>query len=188
MRPRSKAVPAISKMIITRLLDNPTDTSAWVRRHATKLATASCSKPILDVACGSGRNAFVLTQLGCDVLGIDIDTSKAATSERFRVRRMDVDTESWPFGEREFGGIIQVHFLRPALFPVFAFSLVPGAYLLIETVPGHGGNYLELPRAGELNEQLSPDFELEAYVERKAGPREIDAVTVRVLGRRKHFY
>lgn len=184
MRPRFK-LHLLFQDGDTRLLYNSTDTSAWIRRHANTVATASRSKPILDVACGSGRNAFVLTQLGCDVLGIDIDTSRAVTSERFRTRRMDLDTEPWPFREGEFGGIIQVHFLRPALFPLFAFSLMPGGYLLIETVPGHGGNYLELPRAGALSKQLSPHFELEAYVERKVGPRGIDAVTVRALGRRK---
>lgn len=171
--------------MITRLQQYPTDASAWVRQHAAKIANASRSKRILDVACGSGRNAWFLTQLGCDVLGIDIDTSKTVTNERFQARRLDVDTEPWPFREREFGGIIQVHFLRPALFARFALSLVPGGYLLIETVPGCGGNYVELPRAGELVERLRSDFDVEAYKERPVGPRGIDGVTVRALAKRR---
>lgn len=161
------------------------DASAWVRRHAAKIANASNSKPLLDVACGAGRNALLLAQLGCQVIGIDIDVSKAVTNERFQVQCIDVDTQPWPFREDEIGGIIQVHFLRCALFTQFAFSLAVGGYLLIETVPGCGGNYLELPKAGELYALLSADFALEEYRERKVGPKFFDAVTVRTLARRR---
>jgi len=38
----------------------------------------------------------------------------------------------------------------------FAISLVPQAYLLLETVSGQGENYLELPHQGELRAALEP--------------------------------
>lgn len=161
------------------------DVSAWVRRHAEKIVNAGQSRPVLDLACGTGRNGRFLAQLGCEVIGIDIDISKTVTKEHFQARRMDLDAEPWPFRKGELGGIIQVHFLRRSLFAWFAHSLVPGGFLLIETVPGCGGNYLELPRAGELSAQLAADFHLEAYREGKVGPPGTNAVTVRALARRK---
>jgi hypothetical protein len=65
----------------------------------------------------------------------------------------------WPFGESTLGGILAIHFpVAPALFVHFADSLTPGGCLLIETVGGHGGNYLELPRAGQLSRALERQF------------------------------
>src|ERR1017187_7703007 len=84
------------------------------------------------------------------------------------------------------GGIINVHFLLPALFPFCEQSLSPGGYLLLETVPGCGGNYLELPKANELRSALEMLFELEFYRERKVGPVACDAVTVQVLAKKRY--
>ena len=97
---------------------------------------------------------------------------------------MDLVHDPWPFGVGIVGAIINVHFVLPALFPLFESSLLPGGYLLIETVPAHGGNYLELPRAGDLRVAFQSAFDLEFYKERKAGPGNYDAVTVKLLARR----
>jgi hypothetical protein len=83
------------------------------------------------------------------------------------------------------GGIINVHFLLPALFPFCESSLSPGGYLLLETVPGCGGNYLELPKAGGIRSALGKAFDFEFYKEGKVGPRGYDAVTVQLLARRR---
>ena len=47
----------------------------------------------------------------------------------------------------------------------------------METIPAHGGNYVELPRAGELRSALQHAFDFEFYKERKTGPHNYDAVT-----------
>ncbi len=70
-------------------------------------------------------------------------------------------------------------------FPCFERSLSPGGYLLLETVPGCGGNYQELPKTGALRSALENAFELEFYQERKVGPIGYDAVTVRVLAKKR---
>ena len=80
---------------------------------------------------------------------------------------------------------INVHCLLPSLFHAFAISLAPHAYLLLETVSGHGENYLELPQRGELRAVLEPAFGLAFYEERPAGPSEQRAVAVKLLARRK---
>jgi hypothetical protein len=89
--------------------------------------------------------------------------------------------DPWPFGPSMLGGILDIHFLDRSLFRYFTRSLRSGGYLLIETVGGYGGNYLELPKAGELRTMLRRTFDLVVYSEKKVGPREIDAVSVRLL-------
>ena len=172
--------------------------SPFVQRFASKIAEAAGSAPILDVACGSGRNAFLLAEMGSEVICIDKDLSairensererehlSSAAKSRIQTYPLDLIEQKWPFGKGMVGGIINVHFFLPTLLNVFARSLLPGAYLLIETIPGCGGNYLSLPRAGEVRKQLDSIFELTVYKESKVGPDSIDAVTVKVLAKRK---
>lgn len=186
-----------------RLADHATNTwleaSPLVRKFASTIADAAAGLPILDVACGSGRNALLLSQLGCTVICVDRDLSGLATqrlrlrrtaamrvSERLMLQRLDLVQDPWPFGPCAVGGIVNVHFFLPALFPSFVSSLSPGGYLLFETAPGCGGNYLELPKAGDVKTALGKAFDLEFYQEGKVGPHDYDAVTVRVLARRRN--
>jgi len=147
--------------------------------------------PIIDVACGSGRNGIFLAQLGCSVICLDRDLSRLPNDKLLNVslkrHQMDLITDEWPFAERTIGGILLVDFLHLPLFENFERSLIPGGYFLIETVTGRGGNYLELPSAGELRNALKRTFELEFYRESKVGPENLDRVSVKVLARRKDF-
>jgi SAM-dependent methyltransferase len=172
--------------------------SRLVRRFASQIVNGSLGKPILDIACGSGRNALVFSQLGCAVTCVDRDLtslrneqnrlgnsmfSKAAA--QLSLYQMDLAKDPWPFSEGSVGAIVNVHFLFPPLFRFFESSLAPGGYLLLETVPGHGGNYLQLPKIGELRSALENAFNFEFYRERRVGPRPLDKVTVQLLARRR---
>lgn len=172
--------------------------SALIRRFGSKIAAVSFDKPILDVACGSGRNAFFLWSLGCTVICIDRDLrglqaqlSRAGdggtvrASKRMILRQLDLKSDPWPFMQSSVGGIINVHFTLPSLFPSFGSSLVQSGYLLIETVPGCGDNYLELPRKGELKAAFESSFAFEVYKEKPVGPSGHNAVTVKLLARRR---
>ena len=63
--------------------DSTTDTRlevcSLVRRFGEKVAKAAGDMPVLDVACGSGRNAIFLRQLGCTVICMDNDLSRLHT-------------------------------------------------------------------------------------------------------------
>src|ERR1700687_484484 len=139
--------------------------SPLVRRFASQIVDGARGMPILDVACGSGRNALVLSQLNAEVICIDKDLRRLQAhqsnldSARLKLIPLDLIKDSWPFGSGSVGGIINVHFLLPSLFPFFKMSLSPGGCLLIETVPGCGGNYLQLPKAGELRSLFAGDFD-----------------------------
>src|ERR1041385_2835458 len=83
--------------------------SPFVQRFASKIAEAAGSAPILDVASGSGRNAFLLSEIGCEVICIDKDLSaiqensererlSPAVKSRIRTCQLDLVRQEWPFG------------------------------------------------------------------------------------------
>jgi SAM-dependent methyltransferase len=170
--------------------------SVLVRKFASRMIDAVAGKPILDVACGSGRNAIFLSQLGCKVICVDKDLTvlqrrelqqkMVKSDEKYQVelRQLDLVEDSWPFGEASVGGIVNVHFFLPSLFPLFENSLSTGGYLIFESVPGCGGNYLQLPPAGYVRSLLAMGFEIEVYKERKVGPPHRDAVTTTAVAKR----
>lgn len=164
------------------------DSCPLIRKFYPKVASAAQGKPILDIACGTGRNAFPLAELGCTVICVDKDVTRFQPPKNLQgsliLRQMDLMTEPWPFEGSSAGGIVNVHFLVRSLLPEFARALSPGGYLLLETVPGCGGNHRQLPQAGELKTLLGHNFDLEVYREREAGPPRCGAVVVQVLARR----
>ena len=173
--------------------------SVLVRRFASDLIESAAGKPILDVACGAGRNAIFLASLGCRVICMDLDVrplmevrrrSKSRTAQKcfdfIETIEIDLIREPWPIPENSTGGIVNVHFTQPSVFPCFASSMISGGNLILETVPAHGGNYLQLPAAGSLKRGLELNFDFQHYEERKVGPPSADAVTVQLVGTRKH--
>jgi SAM-dependent methyltransferase len=164
------------------------DACPLIRRFCAKVADAAMGKPILDIACGTGRNAFPLAALGCTVICADNDLSRFSSpkgmAKRLILRPLDLIVDAWPFKRSSAGGIVNIHFLLPSLFPYFKSSLLPGAYLLLETVPGCGRNYLELPKEGQLRSLLKGSFDLEFYKERSVGPQGCGAVAVQLLARK----
>lgn len=175
-------------------LSRASDPSKLVRQFGPRIFAAVASMPVLDVACGWGRNALFLARLGCVVTCIDNDPSKLghlnvlgshSSTARLQMREIDLTKDVWPFAESSVGGIVNIHFFLPRLFPLFGACLSPGGYLLFETPPGHGGNYRELPKAGEVRSALAELFHLELYKECRVGPPLRDAVVVQVLASRK---
>jgi SAM-dependent methyltransferase len=155
--------------------------------------------PILDAGCGFGRNAVALAARGLSVVCVDRDVGRLKSfihlrsipnaelgddSGRLYLVVADLKRSQWPFSRNCFGAIICVHFLDIDLFEAFRFSLVPSGQLYIETFGGHGGNYLDLPGAGQLRDLLSQHFHLAFYRERKVGPADTDAVSVKLLAKK----
>jgi len=184
---------AISQADLRRLSPSP-----LVRRYGNEVVLAAGGSPILDVACGGGRNSVWLAHLGGRVLGIDIDLRRIGAErtrfvdsllnrafERVELLKADLVREVWPFPPSSVGGIVNIHFLQESLLRSFCRSVVSGGLLIMETVPARGGNYLQLPRAGLLRGALEDSFSFVFYKERPAGPRGIDAVTVQLLAKRR---
>src|SRR5450432_3677176 len=77
------------------------DSCPLIRKFYPKVASAAQGKPILDIACGTGRNAFPLAELGCTVVCVDKDVTRFQPPKNLQVslilRQMDLMTEPWPF-------------------------------------------------------------------------------------------
>ena len=124
--------------------------SAWVLRWAPSIARG----PVLDVACGSGRNARWLAAQGLDVVGVDREPQVIAG-----VRFVRADLEAgrpWPFADERFAGIVVTNYLHRPLFPHLLAALAPEGVLIYETFMagnerfGRPSNPEFLLRPGEL--------------------------------------
>lgn len=170
-------------------------TSPLVRKFGRDIVLAARGRPIIDVACGGGRNSVWISHLGGQVVGIDIDLSRiqneairstdspfAEAFSRVGTLRLDLIEEAWPYLPGSIGGIINTHFLHQPLLRTFSQSLIVGGLLILETVEGRGGNYLQLPAEGDLRMALQESFRLLFYRERRVGPQGSSAVTVKLVG------
>ena len=160
---------------------------AMVRRFGARMVEAAKGAPIVDVGCGAGRNAIHLARLGGSIICVDRNSEllrRLPRAKRLVPLLMDLDAGRWPFAQGQLGGIVCVHFPMPTLFPQFERSLRPGGCMLIQTVPAHGGNFIELPREGELRHAFEEAFQFEFYKEEKAGPVGCGKVTVRLVANR----
>jgi SAM-dependent methyltransferase len=168
-------------------------------RYAGMLKKAEL--PVLDVGSGFGRNAVALALLGLDVVCVDCNPTRLTTLvklapeyiEKMKPKEVTgklyaicttLSAFNWPFPPNCFSAILCVHFLDIGLFPFFRSSLGAGGYLYVETFGGHGQNYLDLPRAGLLRELLSSQFRPLHYRERKVGPADCEAVSVKLFAQR----
>jgi SAM-dependent methyltransferase len=183
-------------------ISGPGPASRTLMTYAKEMA-GHPNRPLLDAGCGYGRNAVALASHGLSVVCVDQKLERLNELVRLapghiadlrqrdcKVGRLypvlaDLGPSRWPFRENCFAGIICVHFLNVELFEAFRSSLVAAGCLYIETFGGHGGNYLDLPKAGQLRGLLSKDFDLPLYREKKVGPAGYDAVTVKLFARKR---
>jgi rhodanese-related sulfurtransferase len=112
--------------------------SSWLLENADLLPRDGV---LLDVACGTGRHALLLSTAGFRVRAIDRDQEKI---ERLRdlARRLDltldaavVDLEGpdLDLGQDDYSAILTFDFLQRSLFPALRRALRPGGALMYET-------------------------------------------------------
>jgi SAM-dependent methyltransferase len=95
----------------------------------------------LDVACGSGRHALLLSAAGLSVRAVDRDAEAigelkaAARRLGFRVETeiKDLETGSADLGDQVYDIVLVVHYLHRPLFPVLVRAIRKGGWLLYET-------------------------------------------------------
>jgi SAM-dependent methyltransferase len=109
-----------------------------VENHALLLGSAGRSA--LDLACGDGRNAAYLAQLGFQVDAVDIsdvaiESLSAAVSDRgLAVNPRRIDLERDPLPGSNYDVIVLLNYLQRSLFEPVARALAPGGLLFVETV------------------------------------------------------
>lgn len=150
--------------------------SAWLRRFA---GAAPPGLPVLDLACGGGRQGRHLLALGHRVLFCDRDLSGVADLRgRPGAWLVQADLESaaaggdgWPFSPAAFGLVAVANYLwRPILPRVFA-AIAPGGLLVYETFMagnerfGRPRNPDFLLQPGELRDACPAGFDVLAFQE-----------------------
>ena len=115
--------------------------SAWVVRFATSVKP---SGTVLDLACGQGRHARYLADQGFTVVGVDRDAAALAHLTgvaNVTTRCADLEAGAWPYGERQFDGIVVTNYLHRPLLPLIVSALMPGGVLLYETFRSGNESY-----------------------------------------------
>ena len=90
----------------------------------------------LDLACGKGRHSIFLSNLGYNVLSVDVDEHKLNCFNGKLIKKKVLDVEdinNWPLGKKKFNVIIVTNFLNRKIFPSIIKSIKKGGYLIYET-------------------------------------------------------
>lgn len=146
---------------VTHQSANP---SAWLQRFSHLLQAQN--GPVLDLACGSGRNSFYLHSLALPVLGLDRDGQGFPALSDLGIKTQLHDLEAgdagcdWPFADHSFAAIVVCNYLHRPLFPHLLASLKPDGLLIYETFAAGNENFGKpsnpafLLRPGELLAQM----------------------------------
>jgi SAM-dependent methyltransferase len=141
--------------------------SAWVRRWAAWIRPGGA---VLDVACGTGRHARFLAQLGFEVDAVDRDAGLFADAPpNVSLMQADLETGPWPYEGRRFDAIVVTNYLHRPLMPVLVGSLERGGLLVYETFAlgnerfGKPSNPAFLLQPGELLESVRGKLRVIAY-------------------------
>ncbi len=166
----------------------------WLVEHAALLRGGGRA---LDVACGDGRNALYLAQLGymvdaIDVSDVAIGALRRAVQQRglaMTIAPRVVDLEREPLPAGPYDVIVTLNFLQRDLFGPLQDALAPGGLLLYET--------LGQAHVDELGNDFNPDFlvapgellaafdglevvaQREGVVERSGAPRGVASLVAR---------
>jgi SAM-dependent methyltransferase len=157
-------------------LQNPHD---LLKNHLHFLTALNRSLPVLDLACGTGRDGLMLAKHGIPVVFADKSASALEAVEQQLVklklpgRTWQVDLEKpgiSPIVGQAFSAVIGFSYLHRPLFPALLAAVIPGGMVVYETFTTinhrHGGptnpDFLLLP--GEL-EAIFKDWEIIFYFE-----------------------
>jgi SAM-dependent methyltransferase len=141
--------------------------SAWIERFAMLVPAGA---PVLDVAAGSGRHSRFFASRGHMVVAVDRDT--AALQGLPGIEPVTADLEGgnpWPFGTKQFGGVVVTNYLHRPILGAIVTSVAPGGVLLYETFAagnerfGKPSNPAFLLRPGELLDAVRGRLRVVAY-------------------------
>lgn len=139
--------------------------SKLLLNHLALLIALDRSLPVLDLACGTGRNGLALAEQGMDVVFADKSVSALNVVEKRLLeagltgRLWQVDLELLdvnPFSGDRYAAVLGFCYLHRPLFPLLKKAVMPGGMIVYETFTtvqrqfGRPNNPDFLLRPGEL--------------------------------------
>lgn len=135
----------------------PATPAEWLVEHRSLLEALPPGGRALDLACGDGRNARYLAELGFVVDAVDVSDvvirrlAGAAAAMELDVRPRAADLEREPsLPDGEYLVIANLNYLQRSLFDPIARALRPGGLLLFET--------FAMPHVDDLGHGFRRDF------------------------------
>lgn len=116
--------------------------SPWLAECRSQLEAAAALGPVVDLACGRGRNALALAGAGTPVIGVDRnpeflrELKRAADDRGLAFGGVQADLEAdhgFPLKPESCGAILVFRFLYRPLAAAICAALVPGGLLVAET-------------------------------------------------------
>jgi SAM-dependent methyltransferase len=162
-------VPANSReewdRIFARLEGGPGGEDAWLERWRDLILRSNRGAPVLDLGCGAGEDALLLSGWGFGVVAADFSgkalelaSRRAPEAER---RHVDI-TEGLPFPDAHFGAIVaslSLHYFpwseTVEVLEDVGRCLVPGGHLLARLNSTNDPHY-----AAARKEEIEPNFYL----------------------------
>jgi hypothetical protein len=131
-----------------------------------------------------------LAELGFWVLALDLDEAASAatanTPGSASITSVVADLKrGLPCRPASVDLAASIQFPIEDKLPTIGAALKAGGSLLYETPAGHGQNWQDLPKAGQLSRALKDKYELVVYRERQVGPTTSDAVVVQLLAQKR---
>ena len=167
--------------------------SSWLVLNADLLPRGG---RVLDLACGSGRNALLLAVAGFAVEAVDRDSGKIEALREIAGRLglplagkvLDLEEEGVDLGSGTYDVVLGFHYLHRPLFPSLIRSMAPAGILLYETFTEEQARRGKptcpdfLLKAGELR-QLVGNLEVIREREGEFEGRMVSGVAARRLSR-----
>ena len=112
--------------------DAQLNASPWVRRFASHIPKEGL---VLDLACGAGRHATFLADMGYSVFAVDQDIAliKQNKSPLMTSKAFNLELEEWPLEDHEFSGIVVTNYLYRPHWDRLPSMLANGGVLIYET-------------------------------------------------------
>lgn len=166
----------------------------WLVQRAALIRPRQPHATALDLACGVGRHALLLAELGYHVDAWDIsDTGlellqaelgrRLAAGQRLDVTPRQVDLETAKLPVAAYHLVLDMYFLERRLFPQMVAALRPGGLLLVRTLmrrsTAEDRNPAHLLRPGELRATVTG---LEVLEEQEDGDAGWAAIVARKPG------
>jgi SAM-dependent methyltransferase len=114
--------------------------SPWVRRFAPLIPSGGV---VLDLACGSGRHASLVADMGHKVLAVDQDIAAIELIQHPLITPSCLDLEGveWPIKDAEFSAIIVTNYLYRPHLDQLPKMLQMGGVLVYETFALGNGDF-----------------------------------------------